>query len=130
QRIMSPVAPQMAERGVARDLPQPCPQPLRLAQFMKFPPGRQKRLLRRVLARREIAENSQCDPAHHRLMPRHDFHKRPLVPPPRGVDQFSIRRVWLNPRPADVRLLVSPVNHALNPNVTIYLLDAATGMLV
>src|SRR5438034_839345 len=120
----------MAERGVARDLRQPCPQPFRLAQFVKFPPGGEKRLLRRVLARREIAEDSQRDPGDHRLVPRHNFHKRPLVPLPRSVDQFDIRRVWLKCWPAGVRVPFSQVDHCLKTNVTIYLLDAASGVSV
>src|SRR6266542_7048019 len=127
---MSPVASQMAERGVARDLRQPGPQPFRLAQFVKFSPDRKKRLLACVLARREIAQNSQCDPAHHGLMPRHDFDKRPFVPSPRGTDQFGIRCVLLGCRVGGVRGPFSQMVHCPRTNVTIYLLDAASAVSV
>jgi len=56
----------MTERDVARDLPEPSSQPLRLAQFVNLPPGRQERLLPGVLAGREVPEDSERDAAHHR----------------------------------------------------------------
>src|SRR5438132_13741738 len=88
----------MPERSIARDLPQPRPQPLRLAKVVKFPPGRQERLLPCVFAGREIVENSERDPAYHCLVPRYDFHKRPLVASARGVNQFRVARRRTTPR--------------------------------
>jgi len=58
----------MTERDVARDLPEPSSQPLRLAQFVNLParpsgtsPARRPRWP-------EVPEDSERDAAHHRLM--------------------------------------------------------------
>ena len=89
---MVPFAAQVHQGGVARDLPQPGPQPLRLAQFVKLPPGYKEGLLRRVFAGREIPQNAQGNAADHGLVAGDNLHKGPLVAPTRGADQLGIRQ--------------------------------------
>src|SRR6266566_500334 len=110
QNVMSWFPPQLTERGITGDLAEPAPQSLRFAQLMKFPPCRQKRLLPGILTRREISQNSERDPAHHRLMPCDDFYKRPLVPPARCMHQFRVR-----PRRAAFRLACLVQFHSRSP---------------
>src|SRR5690349_6712084 len=82
----------MSQSGMTGNLAQPRTQFLRLTQIVKFAPGREERLLGCVLARREIAENSQRDAAHHRLVSRDDFNEGAFVAEPRGAHQFGVRR--------------------------------------
>ena len=86
-----PASPsQLAERGVPGDLGQPRPQGGRIAQFLNLSPRRQERFLTGILAGCKIAENSERNPADHRLVSRDNLHERPLIARLGRARQFRI----------------------------------------
>jgi hypothetical protein len=88
--FLRPHAPQKSERGVPRDLRQPPAQMFGLPEIAELSPGGQKRLLRRIFTRGKISQDTQRNPAHHRLVPAYNLDKRPLIPPPRRQRQLDV----------------------------------------
>jgi hypothetical protein len=108
ERLVAAGSPQVRERGVARDLPEPGTQLLGLAQIRKFAPGGEEGFLRGILTGGEVAEDSKGDAANHCLVASHDLDERPLVPTAGRADQFCVRSTAC---PRFAPLFVSPKNH-------------------
>ena len=92
ERLRATDAAQVAKGGIARNLGEPGPKFLRLAQTVDLAPRGDECLLSRVLARPKVAEHAERHAANHRLMPRDNLDERALVPALRGARQFGVGR--------------------------------------
>src|SRR4051812_24838131 len=121
--MVTVLAAQISERGIAGDLREPRPQAVRLAKIVKLAPGGEECFLPGIFARGEIPQNAKRNATNHGLMPRDYFHECALVAAAHSMDQFSIRRASFR---RCRRSLFSPMHHVHNPNITILILDAAS----